>query len=59
MFKKNMTLTANVFLKLETAKGMVRKMSKKARFKTPFYSQHARSSQTLLKSVTKCYYLAF
>ena len=54
-----MTLTANVFLKLETAKDMVRKMSKKARFKTPFYSQHARSSQTLLKSVTKCYYLAF
>ena len=30
-----MTLTANVFLKLETAKDMVRKMSKKARFKTP------------------------
>ena len=41
-----MALIAYVFSKLETAKDLVRKLSKKIRFKAPFDSQHAKGSQT-------------
>ena len=51
-----MTPIAYIFLKLKTAKEMVRKMSKKPRFKTPFDSQHPKGSQTLLRSAAKHFY---
>ena len=45
-----MTLVADVFPKLETAKNVGRQMSKKSRFRRPFNKQHDKQSQTLLKS---------
>ena len=57
--QKKMTLVFYVFPKLETAKNVVRKISKKTRFKTPFDSQHVKGSQTLFKSATKHFYHIF
>ena len=45
-----MILIAYVFRKLDPAKDMVRKMSKKSRFRRPFNNRHGKRSQTLLKS---------
>ena len=45
-----MTLIAYLFPKLQTAKDVVGQISKKARFRTPFDSQHVKGSQTLVKS---------
>ena len=59
MFRKKMALIPSVLLKLETAKNVVRKMSKKIRFKTPFDSQHAKGSQTLRNSSAKHFYHIF
>ena len=56
MFRKKMALIPSVLLKLETAKNVVRKMSKKPRFKTPFDSQHPKGYQTLLRSAAKHFY---
>ena len=42
--QKKMTLVFYVFPKLETAKNVVGKISKKTRFKTPFDSQHVKGS---------------
>ena len=39
-----MALIAYVFTKLRTVKGVVRSMSEKLRFRTPFDSQHATGS---------------
>ena len=47
--KKNMTLIAEVFPKLRTAKNMVTSMSKKSRCKGSFGMQHDKRAQTLLK----------
>ena len=38
IFKKKMTLIADVFLNLQTPKNVVRKMSKKTRFRRPFHN---------------------
>ena len=57
--QKKMTLVFYVFPKLETAKNVVGKISKKTRFKTPFDSQHVKGSQTLFKSATKHFYHIF
>ena len=54
--RNEMFLIAYVFPKLETANPVVRKMPKKINFKTPFNSQHAKGSQTLLKSAVKHFY---
>ena len=43
-----MTLIVYVFPKLQTAKYVVRQMSKNPCFRTPFYSEHVKESQTLL-----------
>ena len=43
-----MTLIANVFLKLPTAKNVVRYMSKNTPFRRPFDRQHGKRAQTLL-----------
>ena len=45
-----MIVIATLFRKLHTAKDLVRPLSKKQRFRTPFDSQHAKGSQTLVKS---------
>ena len=43
--------TDYIFTKLQTAKRVVRSMSKKPRFRTPFNSQHVIVSQILAKAV--------
>ena len=55
-FKKNMTLRSYIFQILKTAKDMVRRMSKNARFRKPFNSQHVKGSQTLPKSTQQDFY---
>ena len=57
--QKKMTLIADVFSKLETAKNVVKKMPRKSRFKPPFDSQHAKGYQTLLKRAAKHFYQIF
>ena len=49
-FWKKDDVIAYVFLKLKIAKDMVREMSQKLCFRTPFNSQHAKGTKTLLKS---------
>ena len=44
-----MTLIADVLPKLQTAKDVVRQMSKKPRFTSPFDNQHVKVSQALMK----------
>ena len=44
-----MIVIATLFWKLETAKDLVRPLSKKHRFRTHFDSQHVKGSQTLVK----------
>ena len=50
ILNKEMTLIAYVFRKLQTAKNVVRQMSKKLRFRILFDSKHVNGSQTLVKS---------
>ena len=45
-----MTLVAYVFPKIQTAKDVVRQMSKMTCFRTPLESQIVKGSQTLVKS---------
>ena len=54
-----MTLIPNVFPKIRTAKDVVRKISKKARFRTQFNSEHTKVSQTLLKLALLNFYHLF
>ena len=49
IFKKKMTLIAEVFPKLRSPKNNVRSMSIKSRFKGSFPKQHGKRTQTLLK----------
>ena len=46
--KKEITLIAYVFPKLQTAEKVVKQMSQKPRFRTPFDKQHGKRFQTLL-----------
>ena len=48
--KWKITLITHVFLKLQTAKVVVRKMFKRSRFRRPFNKRHGKWSETLLKS---------
>ena len=48
--ENKMTLIVYVFQKLETAKDLVRQMSKKSRFGRPFSKGDGKGSQTLMKS---------
>ena len=49
IFKKKMTVIAEVFRKLRSPKNNVRSMSIKSRFKGSFKQQHGKHAQTLLK----------
>ena len=51
-----MTIIAYVFPKLQTAKYVVRQMSKKSCFRRPFDKQNGKWSQTLMKSVRQHLY---
>ena len=44
-----MIVMANVFPKIQTIKDLVRPLSKKIHFRTPFDSKHVQGSQTLVK----------
>ena len=50
IFKKKMTLIADVFLNLRTPKYVVREMSKKSCFRGLFDKGHGKRTETLLKS---------
>ena len=45
-----MIVIATLFRKLQIVKDLVRPLSKKHRFRTPFDSQHVKGSETLVKS---------
>ena len=53
IWKKKMMVIANVFPKLKTVKDVLRQISKKTGFKTPFDSLHVQGSQTLVKAARK------
>ena len=50
IFKKRMTLIADVFPKLPSPKKGIALMSEKSRFRMPFHKQHGKRAQTLLQS---------
>ena len=54
-----MIVIANVFPKLQTVKDLVRPCSKKCCFRTPFDSQHVKSSPGQVKSAWKNFYHTF
>ena len=58
-FERKMIVIAKVFPKLPTVKDLVRPLSKKRCFRTPFDSQHIKESQTLVKSAWKYFYHIF
>ena len=49
-FEKKMIVIASLLRKLQAVKDLVRLLSKKHCFRTPFDSQHVKGSQTLAKS---------
>ena len=51
--KQKMTLIGYIFSKRQTVKNVVRQMSKKPPFRTPFSSQHVNGTQTLVKSASQ------
>ena len=56
VFKKKMTLIAYGFPKLQTAKNLVRPVSRKSRLRTPFDSQYVKGAQALAKSAWQHFY---
>ena len=50
IFKKRMTLIAYFFLRLRTAKNVVRYTCKKSRFRLPFQKESGKQVSTLFKS---------
>ena len=55
-FLKKMTLIAYISPNLQTAKDLVRRMSKKPPFRTPFDSQHLKGPQAHVKSAWQHFY---
>ena len=56
ILKEKMIAIANVFPKLQTVKILVRPLSKKRPFRTPFDSEHVKASQALAKSWWERFY---
>ena len=54
-----MIVIANVFQKLQTLKILVRRLSKKGRFRKRFDSQHVEVSKILAKSPSEQFYSVF
>ena len=59
IFKKKMTLIADVFLNLRTPKYVVREMSKKSCFRGLFDKGHGKRAETLLKSERQYLYVIY
>ena len=59
IFKEKLIVIGNVFPKLQTLKSLVRPLSKKPCFRTPFDSQHVKASNVLAKSPWECFYHFF
>ena len=59
ILKKNMTLIADVFRKLQTTKDDVRQMSKKSRLRRLFNKRNGERSETLLKSAWQHLYFVY
>ena len=51
-----MIITTNVFPEFKTGKDLVRQVSKKHRFRTPFDNQHVKGSQTPVESAWQHFY---
>ena len=58
-FNKGKIVIANVFLKLQNVKDLVRELSKERRFRRSFNSQHVKGSRTLEKSALEHFYQTF
>ena len=58
-FWKNMSLIAQVFLKLLTQKDVLSLIDKKSCFWKPFCSERVNESQIVLKSAENCFYQGF
>ena len=58
-FEKKIILIAPSFRELQTVKDLVRPLSKKHRFRIPFYSHHVKGSQTLVKSALEHFHHIF
>ena len=54
-----MIVIANLLRKLQPLKNLVRRLSKKQCFRTPFDSQHVKGSQTLVKSACEDFHDIF
>ena len=59
IFKTRQIVRADVFPNFQTVKDLVRPLSKKCSFRTPFDSQHVKVSQTLVKSAWEQFYQIF
>ena len=59
ILKEKMIVIDNLFPKLQTAKNLVRKLSKTRRFRARFDSQHVKASQIIPKSPLECFYPVF
>ena len=57
--KKKNSVIVNVFPKLKTPKDVVKQISKKHRFRTPFDGQDGKMSETLVKSAWEHFYHIF
>ena len=58
-FETKIILIAPSFRELQTVKDLVRPLSKKHRFRIPFYSHHVKGSQTLVKSALEHFHHIF
>ena len=56
IFKKKMIVLANVFADLQTAKDLLKPLSRKCRLRTSFDSQRVSGCQTLVKSAGGIFY---
>ena len=59
ILKQTMMAIANVFQKLQTAKNLLRSLSKKRRFRTRFDSQYVKPFQILAKTQWELFYALF
>ena len=59
ILEKKIIVIANVFPKLQIVKDLVRPISKKCHFRTPFDSKHVKDSQTLVQSGWETFYHVF
>ena len=59
IFQKEMIVIANVFLRLQTVKDLVKSLYKDRRFRTSFGNQHVKWFQTLVKSAWEHFYHIF